>query len=599
MHALQHMPPISSHPAPVCRAPCRAGAKFSLVWATLLGLGVGGCADCGAPTEGGQDAGRVERNPTCPAGESQGEVQVPRHLMRLSGQTSWYASPVVKDLDGDGSNELIAAYYSVYVFDAGGVELDVMEGGEGRVYTPHVVVDLDGDGVTEIVYGSAHEVYAYEWRGGAAQLKPGWPVDTTTGGNAPEVRGMAAADLDGDGAIEVVVTTTQTVSTSEGGAQVFVFSPDGAVFQPAGAPTPAWPRYDNLSGPGHDADRNGQGHSGFGCYGLNVGVGDIDDDPALEILVTYDNHHIQAFDYDGVAINAAPFFANRSNEWEGERFTWGQFIRWADPAIEEDHYHLHQGEWPNPSWTEWLQWTASPPGVADLDLDGDNEVVGVPNVELHDPYETQAYAVMVLEGAHGGGDRSARRLAGWETLPRGDAPIQVEGWYPPGGVPAPAIANIQGDARPEIVVSLNDGYLYVFTADGERLWRSNYQHTLPIMYASEPTIADLNQDGSPEILIATYGDPDVSSSGNLVVLAANGARLHDLPLPEPGHNGNGNGAPAAPAVYDLDGDGQLEIFVQTFDHGMDVFTVPGSAANCALWSTARGGPRRTGQAHTD
>lgn len=31
------------------------------------------------------------------------------------------------------------------------------------------------------------------------------------------------------------------------------------------------------------------------------------------------------------------------------------------------------------------------------------------------------------------------------------------------------------------------------------------------------------------------------------------------------YKGNGNGAPAAPTVGDLDGDGELEIFVQTFE----------------------------------
>jgi hypothetical protein len=114
------------------------------------------------------------------------------------------------------------------------------------------------------------------------------------------------------------------------------------------------------------------------------------------------------------------------------------------------------------------------------------------------------------------------------------------------------------------------------------------------MFASEATVADLNQDGSPEILLATFGDPDVHDSGHLVILAADGSLVHDVPLPNAGHNGNGNGAPAAPAVGDLDGDGALEIFVQTFDHGMDVFEVPGSANNCVLWATGRGGPLRTG-----
>jgi hypothetical protein len=119
-------------------------------------------------------------------------------------------------------------------------------------------------------------------------------------------------------------------------------------------------------------------------------------------------------------------------------------------------------------------------------------------------------------------------------------------------------------------------------------------HDKAIMYASEPTVADLNQDGTPEIIFTTYGAPDTSDSGHLMILDPAGALLHDIPLPGPGHNGNGNGAPAAPTVADLTGDGQLEIFAQTFDHAMDVFTVPGSAENCLLWATARGGPLRTG-----
>jgi len=534
-------------------------------------------------------------SPPCHPAGSSGPVQAPVFVRNLSGQTSWYASPLIADLDGNGSNEVIAAYYDIFVFDSAGTLLDRTTDQQGRVYAPHLVTDLDGDGTVEVVAGRAHEVFAWEWIGGELIIKSGWPADTTTGGNSPEVRGLAAADLDGDLDIEVVVTTTQTVNTSAGGAQVFVFSPDGSTYQPAGGHIPAWPRYNALAGAGNDADRNGQGHSGFGCYGLNVGIGDIDDDLDLEILATYDNHHIQAFDHDGVAINSAPYYTNRTFPWIGNRLTWGQFIRWADPDVERDHYNLHKGTWPNPSWTEWLQWTASPPGIIDLDGDGKNEVVGVPNVELYIPYVTQAYAIMVLEGAHGGGTRSARRKPGWEVPPRGDTPIDVDGWYPPSGVPAPTLVDISGDARPEIIVSLNDGYVYAYEASGIRLWRTSYRHSKPIMFSSEVTVADLNRDGVPELLLATYGDPDVHDSGRLMVLSAGGIVLHDLLLPNPGHNGNGNGAPAAPTVGDVDGDGQLEVLVQTFDHGLDVFTVPGSGTNCILWPTARGGPWRMGQ----
>ncbi len=553
----------------------------------------GGSSATGAGVGGSTTGG--ETNPTCDIAAPGGEVQQPELLMNLPGQTSWFASPVVHDLDGDGRNELIAAYYSVFVFDENGELLAEGDAGEGRVYAPHVVADLDGDGITEIVVGNDSQVYAYEWRDRKLVVKQGWPADTTTGGNAPEVRGMAAADLNGDGTIEVVVTTTQTASTQDGGAQVFVYSSDGQLYQPAGITWQAWPRYNAQTGEGNDADRNGAGHNGYGCFGLNVGIGDIDDDPELEVIATYDNHHIQAFDHDGVAINSSDFFANRESEFSGERLTWGQFIRWADPQVEADHYNAQTGEWPNPTWTEWLQWTASPPNVVDLDGDGKNEVLGIPNIEMNEPYQTQAYGIMVLEGAHGDGSRSARRLAGWETLPRGDAPISVDGYYPPGGIPAAATVNLQGDEKPEVIVSLNDGKMYAFDATGNEIWRFNYTFGKSIMYASEPIVADLNQDGSPEVLFSTFGSPEVLDSGHLVILAADGTLLHDVPLPDPGENGNGNGAPAAPAVGDLTGDGQLEIFVQTFEHGMDVFTVPGSANNCLLWPTARGGPLRMGQ----
>jgi len=177
---------------------------------------------------------------------------------------------------------------------------------------------------------------------------------------------VAAGDLDHNGSIEVVATTTQT---QPDGAQVFVFNPDGSLYQPPGLSFKAWPRYNTATGEGNDADVNGPGNHGYGCYGLNVGIGNLDDDPEEEIVITFDNHQINVFHHTGVSLPASPYFTNRSPTYLGNRLNWGQFIRWFDAEIEYNHYNLHTGTWPTPIRQKWLQWTQSPPSVADINGD--------------------------------------------------------------------------------------------------------------------------------------------------------------------------------------------------------------------------------------
>ncbi len=174
-------------------------------------------------------------------------------------------------------------------------------------------------------------------------------------------------------------------------------------------------------------------------------------------------------------------------------------------------------------------------------------------------------------------------------------PVQVDGWYPPTGIPAAATVDIQGDARPEIIVSLNDGCMYAFDADARRLWRYNYTRGKAIMYASEVSVADLNQDGSPELLFSTYGAPDDQDAGHLVMLSAAGGLLFDTPLPAPATTAMAMGRRPRPRwpIWTATVSWNL---VQTFDHGLDIFRVPDSGCNCLLWTTARGGPLRKGTA---
>lgn len=542
------------------------------------------------PGAGGSDAASAT---ACAAVGDTGAVSAPRHVRTIAtGETGWFSSPGLVDLDGDRRPEIVAPFYSTFVYSASGRLLGKGTASKGRVYAPGVVADLDRDGRKEIVVGGNEgTVAAYELRGGSLRVKRGWPASTCSGGECPETRGLAAADLDGDGRIEVIATTTNTAAK---GSQVFVLNARGRLYRPRGAPASAWPRYNTFGGKGNDATFNGAGNHGYGAYGENVGTGNLDDDPQLEIVVTFDNHQINVFNHDGTSVLASPWFRNRESAYRGRRLGWGQFTRWLDPKVEESHYHRQVGDWPDVRTTMWLQWTASPPSVADLDDDGANEVIAIPNAERKEPYETQGYAFVAYDGAQRGGARSARRHKGFERPFLSAKPaVRPDGdWYPPSGIPAPTIVDLTGDRRPEIVAATPDGTVYAVSPGGRRLWRFDYTHGVPKTFASEVVAADLNRDGRPELVFGTYSlEPN---AGRLVVLSGSGKLLHDVRLPGQGRDGNGIGIAAAPSIADLDGDGRLEIVVSTFDHGIDVFRVPGSGTGCLPWPTGRGNLLRNG-----
>lgn len=102
------------------------------------------------------------------------------------------------------------------------------------------------------------------------------------------------------------------------------------------------------------------------------------------------------------------------------------------------------------------------------------------------------------------------------------------------------------------------------------------------------TIADLSDDGVPEIVFATYG----TAGGDLFVLDASGNELHRVPL-------GGRGAMPVPTIADADADGDLDIIVSLKDaidreRSVLIFDVASSAPNCLPWPTGRGNYRRDG-----
>ena len=343
---------------------------------------------------------------------------------------------------------------------------------------------------------------------------------------------MAAADLDGDGQRRGRRDDDEHVADRLAGLRL---RRRRAGRTSRGGDRDGVAALQHAPGPGNDADFNGVGNHGYGAYGENVGIGNLDDDPQLEIVVTFDNHQINVFNHDGTSVLASPWFTNRQNDHLGARLGWGQFIRWLSPTVEANQYHRHVGPWPDVRKTRWLQWTASPPSVADLDGDGHNEVIGLPNAEMKEPYETQNYAFMVLDGAQNGGARSARRHRGLHNPPLSRKPAvrADDDYYPPSGIPAPTVVDIAGDRRPEIVASVPDGV---------RL-RGGPDRQAPVALRLRPRRGrrPSPRRSSPPTSTATARPSSSSAptrstprSGRLVVLSAAGKRLYDIRLPQPG-----------------------------------------------------------------
>ena len=110
---------------------------------------------------------------------------------------------------------------------------------------------------------------------------------------------------------------------------------------------------------------------------------------------------------------------------------------------------------------------------------------------------------------------------------------------------SPAVADLDGDGSPEIVAANDRGKLFVWSANGT-LW-PGWPKTFPGISTSI-AIDDLNGDGQKEIII--------TPSGSARVIDKNGVTWPGWPV----FTGPNN---TAPAIGDVDGDGQKEIVVAT------------------------------------
>lgn len=121
-------------------------------------------------------------------------------LTDLSGSSIGYSSPILADLDGDGSLEIvIGASDGLYALTRGGEDYGRFpRRTSGSLHDSFIAAgDVDGDGEVEIV-GGATDGRLYLWRSDGSD-HPGFPIQT--GGY---VKNIALADIDGDGQQEII-----------------------------------------------------------------------------------------------------------------------------------------------------------------------------------------------------------------------------------------------------------------------------------------------------------------------------------------------------------------------------------------------------------
>ncbi len=503
--------------------------------------------------------------PSCaPApGGASGEVQAPTLVKTLPGSwdENWLASPALVDLNGDGGLDIVAARHSVlYVYDQDGAPLwqtawahsasDSPEHGSVRMWPSAAVGDLDGDGDVEIVVSahpddSGYNVAIYDHAG---ELLPGWPQAY---GDA-EVRSVAAADVDGDGQHEILITKQAT-------------GPATSVFELDGSLAAGWPQVGECAAPeGNCID--------YGGFNQNIGAGDLDGDGVLDVVSTYDAIGFGAWKGDGTNLPAHDDFADS----------------WVTGVEAYHDLELAMQGWGTGDRSEF---TYSPPVIADIDGDGDHEVVLGGDHEHSESTENQGVSVWVL-------NHDMTRPAGWEW-PKDSGPPQAYGSIGHNIVPtypAPSVADLDGEPGLEIVIPAYDGSLYAYRSSGELMWTYSFGQADPFVGASEALIVDLNGDGGPEILFTTFseGEPKTPlAPAHLVVLDAGGNELHKIEL-------FARGSMAAPSVGDLDGDGALELVISLKDAigagegGVQIWSLPGASSNCVLWGTGRGNWLRQG-----
>ena len=390
-------------------------------------------------------------------------------------------APVLGDLLGDGT--LVAVYQSVngtvYARHADGSLLPgwpVKLHGDFEQASP-LMADLRGDGAAEVLFALGEKIHVLDAQG---HELPGWPQAVPSLAYAS----LAVGDVTGDGQPDVVALSDH--------AELYVFSAAGTI-------QPGWPQ--------------SIGHSG-NTTPLLV---DLDEDgSALEIVTGTTDGKLVALRGDGTPV---------AGQWPVRLYSFG-------PAS---------------------------PAAGDLDGDGKIDLV-------------------VTDAIGQVGRLDSRGNFRWKGMMPGIATFS-----------SPALGDLDGDGRLDIVLGSFDasskGFVVAFDPDGNVL--PGWPVYTAGMVTESPALADLDGDGRLEVLT-------VDNAGLFYAFRSDGTLVAGWPY-------DLNALITSPVLADLDGDGVLEAFVGRLELGLNTTPIRmihalecGPAIRRAPWPAFKNNARRTG-----